>query len=87
MNTKTINKIFAPQTQNELFELMSIANESKFIDIKPYSHNIVGLVLRILSETYKYDDNKIKLVVRVFGLHKKGWGYLLEDNQDSKDYY
>lgn len=76
---------FAPKSPAELGELMRIAQESRFIDIKPYSHNIVGLTLRILSESHKYDEEKIKLVVKTFGLDKKGWGYLVGDEDEDED--
>jgi hypothetical protein len=82
-----IKKTFAPNDDKELGELMRIEKESMYIDIKPYSHNIVGLSLRILSETYKYDDEKIKLVVKTFGLDKKGWGYLLGEDRNTDVLY
>ena len=67
----------APKTKEEYENLACIAEESRWIDIKPYSHNIVSLTLRMLEEDHHYDEEKIKLVVKTFGLDKKGWGYLL----------
>jgi len=81
-NILKIEKVFAPQSEKEMKDLMTIAEESRWIDIKPYSHNIVGLSLRILDETHKYDEEKIKLVVKTFGLNKKGWGYLVGEEED-----
>jgi hypothetical protein len=80
-----IEKVFAPQNEKELKDLMCIAEEARWIDIKPYSHNIVGITLRMLDENHKYDEEKIKLVVKTFGLDKKGWGYLLGDTAESED--
>jgi hypothetical protein len=56
--------------------LLNIAKEVDWIDIKPYSHNIVGMELSFL-EKEGFDSEKIKSVVRLFGLDSKGWGYLL----------
>jgi len=76
---KYIRKLFEPKDDKEFENLMRIGKEIKFVDIKPYSHNIIGLTLNILSEDNNYDDEKIKLVVKTFGLDKKGWGYLLNE--------
>jgi hypothetical protein len=76
---KSIRKIFEPKDDKEFENLMRIGKEIKFVDIKPYSHTIIGLTLNILSENNNYDDEKIKLVVKTFGLDKKGWGYLLNE--------
>ena len=78
LKIKMIANIFSPKNDEEIKTLSSIAEESKYIDIKPYSHNIVGLNLQILNKNHNYDDEKIKLVVKTFGLDKKGWGYLLK---------
>ena len=71
---KMITEIFAPQNENEIKTLLTIAKESVFIDIKPYSHNTVSLNLHILEKTHHYNDDKIKLVLKFLGLDKKGWG-------------
>jgi hypothetical protein len=44
-----ISKVFSPKNEKEIKTLWSIAEESRYIDIKPYSHNIVGLNLQILN--------------------------------------
>ena len=48
-----------------------ILEESLFIDVKPYSHNIIGIMLRQLeamtSKEYTYDT------IIKFNLHKRGW--------------
>jgi len=84
-NKAKIEKVFAPQDEKELEVLMRIAEEARWIDIKPYSHNIVGLSLSILGKTHNYDKEKIKLVVKTFGLDRKGWGHLLGDAEESED--
>ena len=84
-NGEKIRNVFNPQNDKEFGELARVATESRWIDIKPYSHNIVGLTLRILAEQHNYDKEKIKLVVRTFGLHRKGWYYLLKDKEKDDD--
>ena len=76
-------EVFSPESEEELANLFTIAFESRWIDIKPYSHNIVGLTLRMLDEDQHYDEEKIKLVVKTFGLDKKGWDYLLGEEKEN----
>ena len=78
-NKSLIEKVFAPQDIQELAELMCIAEESRWIDVRPYSHNIVGLTLRILHSKHEYDNAKINLVIKTFGLDEKGWSEYDED--------
>jgi len=48
-----------------------ILNERDWVDIKPYSHNIISICLQILSEDYGQDEaNK---VIRDFDLTELGW--------------
>ena len=77
LRKEKIEQIFCPQTERERKCLYSIAQEVDFIDIKPYSHNIIGLNLEILKDKEGYYDSKLKEVVKMFKLDKKGWGYLL----------
>lgn len=72
-----INLIFKPSNIEEFETLIKILDESLFINIKPYSHNLVMINLTILSEKHQYDKEKIALVVKTFGLDKKGWKHLL----------
>jgi hypothetical protein len=74
---KRIMEIFSPESTDELSALVSICWEERFVDIKSFSHNIITLKLILLSSVHKYDDAKIQLVVKTFGLDKKGWDYLL----------
>jgi len=77
LRKEKIEQIFCPQTERERKCLYSIAQEVDFIDIKPYSHNIIGLNLKILKDDEGYYDLKIKEVVKMFKLDKKGWGHYL----------
>jgi hypothetical protein len=72
-----IHHIFKTKNPEELETLVSILDESLFIDIKPYSHNLVMINLTILQKNHQYDKEKIALVVKTFGLDKKGWKHLL----------
>ena len=63
----------------------SIKRERDYIDIKPYSHNIVGINLRYLSEIANFTDKQMSAVIRLNGLDKLGWSsYLVDD--DKKEY-
>ncbi len=70
-------EIFSPESTDALSALVSIYWEERFVNIKPYSDIIIWLKLELLSKTHNYDDAKIKLVVKTFGLDKKGWEHLL----------
>ena len=48
-----------------------IKHESKFIDVKPYSHNIVGLLLSEIAE--KFGKAQANKAIKDFKLDKKGW--------------
>jgi hypothetical protein len=71
-----IDEEFPNTTAEQKKCLLSIAREVDFIDIKPYSHNIVGMELGFLDKA-GFDKQKIKEVVKLFGLENKGWKYLL----------
>ncbi len=45
--------------------------EAAWIGIKPYSHNIVGLILTDIAELY--GDREAEKAIDDFGLKKKGW--------------
>jgi len=48
-----------------------IADEIDYVDIKPYSHNIIGCVLRIIDRDYGTEE--ANNAVREFGLDEMGW--------------
>eukprot|EP01043_Picozoa_sp_COSAG02_P079592 COSAG02_NODE_18498_length_935_cov_0.991627_1_plen_82_part_00 len=48
-----------------------ILHEIPYIDIKPFSHNIISLELRLISE--KYGIHTANQVIEDFALDVKGW--------------
>lgn len=57
------------KTVEELRE--QIAEEAPFVDLKPYSHNIISLCLMQIDKEYGKDEaNK---AIRELGLKKLGW--------------
>ena len=48
-----------------------IAKEVPFVDIKPYSHNIISLVLMQISS--EYGAGHANKAIRDFGLEERGW--------------
>jgi len=55
--------------------ISNIKAEIPFIDIKPYSHNIISLNLTFLEEQYGKDE--VKKIVKETRLKHKGWGHLI----------
>lgn len=54
-----------------------IKMEVPYIDIKPYSHNIISLTLSTIAKNYGYDEaNK---AITDFGLESRGWKH---ENKD-----
>ena len=53
-----------------------IKEEIPYVDIKPYSHNIISLELRILGENYGQEE--VISLIKSTRLKELGWGYLLE---------
>ena len=50
---------------------MKILHEIPYIDIKPFSHNIISLELRLVSEQFGQDV--ANQLIEGFGLDTKGW--------------
>lgn len=48
-----------------------IKKEIPFVDIKPYSHNIITLVLESISQ--KFGDAKVNQVIKDLNLQRLGW--------------
>ena len=63
--------------------LTKIDEEIPYIDIKPYSHNIIGLQLDMLEKLTNEDN--IKKVVKEKGLDKLGWGHILEEEEEEEE--
>ena len=53
-----------------------ILREIPFVDIKPYSHNIINLELSVLADNYGIEE--VKKLIENTNLKNLGWGYLLE---------
>lgn len=49
----------------------SIKKEVEFVDVKPYSHNIISLILRTISKEFGY--NKANEAIDKFNLASLGW--------------
>ena len=48
-----------------------IEREVEFVDVKPYSHNIISLILRTIGEEFGY--NKANEAIDEFSLYLLGW--------------
>jgi hypothetical protein len=70
---KKAKEIFWPSTTEELETLISIAVESKWVELNEFSHGIIMSDLELLEKTFNYDEDKIKLVIQTFNLSKRGW--------------
>jgi len=73
MATKTSMVILKERMINKIKE------EIPFVDIKPYSHNLIGLELELLAETFgQAEANK---VIRETPLKDLGWGWVLGEEE------
>ena len=57
------------ETKEEL--IAQIRKEIPYIDIKPYSHNIIGLVLGQIAD--KFGKEEAEKQIKTLGLDKRGW--------------
>jgi hypothetical protein len=57
--------------------LDDIKREIPFVDVKPYSHNIINMKLMILGEMF--GEDKVKEIVSQTQLKYLGWGYVLNE--------
>lgn len=66
----------------ELLWVDVIEKEVPFIDIKPYSHNIIGIALGAIA---KLDSqHRANELIEEFGLDKLGWSKIIDrNNQDN----
>tara|TARA_R110000803_G_scaffold146566_1_gene212303 strand:- start:194 stop:415 length:222 start_codon:yes stop_codon:yes gene_type:complete len=62
------------QTKQEIIK--KIKEEIPYIDIKPYSHNIIGLELSILEQVA--GKEAVIELVKTTRLKNLGWHYILE---------
>jgi len=58
-----------PKTLDDLRD--EIDEQVDYIDIKPYSHNIIGLVLSMIAK--EYGQVEANQAIRDFGLEERGW--------------
>ncbi len=54
-----------------------IENEIDFVDVKPYSHNIIALWLKILEEQYGKDE--VFEIINNSDLYHLGWGHIVDE--------
>jgi hypothetical protein len=59
----------APKQPKQIIK--EINKEKRWIDIKPYSHNIVSILLRQLSEFYT--EEQMEEFIIKSGLRELGW--------------
>lgn len=59
-----------------------IKKEVKFVDVKPYSHNIISLVLRTISKEFGY--NEANEAIDKFKLNEIGWQKQEEPNNNKE---
>ena len=65
------------KSKKRLAELYAkIKKEVKFVDVKPYSHNIISLVLRTISKEFGY--NKANEAIAKFKLDEIGFNKVYE---------
>lgn len=57
--------------------ILKIESEADYIDIKPYSHNLVSIYLLTLKEKYGFTPKQVSNIVKLYNLDKKGWKHLL----------
>jgi len=67
-------KMTTKQTKEKIIEI--IKKEIPWVDIKPFSDNIINIELRILAENY--GQNEVIELVKNTKLKELGWGYILE---------
>jgi hypothetical protein len=49
----------------------TIRQEARFVDLKPYSHNIISMSLRIIAE--KCGKDEANKTIRICRLKRLGW--------------
>jgi hypothetical protein len=61
--------------KNRLNELRAqIEEEAKYVDVKPFSHNIITSALGLIQR--EFDTEQANRAVRDFGLEEKGWSQI-----------
>jgi len=57
----------------------AIINELMYVDIRPYSHNLVGLYMDELERNYGIKEVKRIVNDHAFWWESKGWGHLVRE--------
>ena len=58
----------------------TIDKEVDYVDLKPFSHNIIGLALGEAAD--KFGNEVANDLIEEFELEAKGWSKVLEDDSD-----
>jgi len=75
------------ETEKKYMNMMEkIENEIPYIDIKPFSHNIINLELRLMEELVG-EERVVEFIRDNEDLMEKGWGWIVEnwDEEHKKD--
>ena len=68
------------ETEEEKQKIINtIKAEIPYIDVKPYSHNIIQLELDILEKHYGIEE--VLKLIETTELKNLGWGYILKMNE------
>ena len=59
---------------------IKIMDERKFVDVKPYSHNIIAIQLHIISD--KYGQKTANKLIKMCKLEELGWRIITDDEED-----
>ena len=64
-----------PKTKEQI--IAKIKQEIPFVDVKPFSHNIISLELRMLEEVYGVEA--VVELIETTELKDLGWGYIIQE--------
>ena len=72
-------------TERKCMDIMEkIENEIPFIDVKPYSHNIINMNLNLIEELDN-QERVVEFIRQNKNLMEKGWGWIVKDWDDEAD--
>jgi len=60
-----------------------IYDEIDFVDVKPYSHNIISIWFRILEE--QYGKGEVVEIINNTDLYDAGWGWIVDEYWEERD--
>ncbi len=67
-------------TLEELFD--KVEEQAEWLDIKPYSHNIIGLTLQMIDDYY--GTHEVINAIYDNDLEDKGWGHIVKDYEEKQ---